>query len=149
MKISDAGIAFIRQEEGERLVAYADSRGIPTIGVGHTGLVNGIPVSAGMHITREQSDALLRQDLANVEQHVNQQITVPLNQHQYDALCSLVFNIGTDAFARSTVLQKLNASDYSAAAETMLMWCRAGHEPQRLLPRRQRERAFFMYTETL
>lgn len=148
MKISDSGIAFIRQEEGERLKAYSDSRGILTIGVGHTGLVNGIPVSVGMHITREQSDALLRQDLANVEQQINRRVNVPLNQHQYDALCSLVFNIGTAAFARSTVLQKLNTSDYAAAAETMLMWCRAGGEPQRLLSRRQRERAFFMHTET-
>lgn len=149
MKISDNGLAFIAQEEGERLVGYADTRGIPTIGVGHTGWVNGIPVSVGMHITRKQSDELLRRDLNRVEQRINQLVSVPLNQHQYDALCSLVFNIGTEAFAHSTVLQKLNACDYSASAEAMLMWCRAGQEPQRLLARRQRERALFMHTTVL
>lgn len=149
MKISDAGIAFIRQEEGECLKGYADSRDIPTIGIGHTGRVNGIPVSVGMHITREQSAELLRQDLAIVEQQINHRVTAALNQHQYDALCSLVFNIGTEAFAHSTVLQKLNACDYASAAETMLMWCRAGGEPHRLLPRRQRERALFLLTATL
>lgn len=149
MKISDNGLAFITGEEGERLVGYADTRGIPTIGVGHTGWVNGLPVSVGMHITHEQSAELLRQDLANVEQHIHHRVTALLNQHQYDALCSLVFNIGTEAFSRSTVLQKLNTSDYLAAADSMLMWCRAGNEPQRLLPRRQRERTLFMHTETV
>lgn len=144
MKISDAGIAFIRQEEGERLKGYADSRGIPTIGIGHTGMVKGMPVSVGMLITPEQSAELLRQDLAKVEQLINHRVAVPLTQYQYDALCSLVFNIGTEAFAHSTVLQKLNTSDYLAAAETILMWCRAGQEPQRLLARRQRERTLFL-----
>ena len=147
MKISDAGIVFIRQEEGESLKAYPDSRGILTIGVGHTGLVNGMPVVAGMYISREQSDALLRQDLVDAERQINRLVTVPLNQHQYDALCSLVFNIGTAAFARSTVLQKLNEHDYAAAAESILLWCRAGQHSRLLLPRRERERALFISTE--
>lgn len=144
MKVSDAGVAFIRQEEGEYLKAYGDSRGILTIGVGHTGRVKGVPITVGMHITQAQSAELLRQDLADVERQLNHRVTVRLNQHQYDALCSLVFNIGTEAFAHSTVLQKLNASDYPAAADSMLMWCRAGHEPQRLLARRRRERTLFL-----
>lgn len=149
MKISDAGIAFIRQEEGECLKAYADSWGIPTVGVGHTGLVIGIPVSVGMHITQEQAAELLRRDLSSVDEQINQRVTTSLNQHQYDALCSLVFNIGIGAFAHSTVLHKLITSDYAAAADTSLMWCRAGQEPQRLLPRRQRERTLFMHSEVL
>jgi lysozyme len=144
MKISDNGVAFIRQEEGECLKAYADSRGVLTIGVGHTGLVDGSAITADMHITIEQSATLLRYDLYEVERAINSHVVVGLNQHQYDALCCLVFNIGINGFTHSMLLKKLNASDYSAAADAMLMWCRAGSDPQRLLPRRQRERNLFI-----
>ncbi|KYJ45690.1 muraminidase, partial [Salmonella enterica subsp. enterica serovar Typhimurium] len=44
MQISSNGITRLKREEGERLKAYPDSRGIPTIGVGHTGKVDGNPV---------------------------------------------------------------------------------------------------------
>ena len=65
-----------------------------------------------------------------------------LNQNQFDALVSLVFNIGTGAFARSTLLKRLNVGDYNGAAEAFLMWRNAGGKPI-LLNRRKREKALF------
>lgn len=144
MRLSNNGISFIKKEEGEKLSAYLDSRGIWTIGTGHTGLVDGRPVSRGMIISQKRSTELLLSDLAWVELAVNKNVTAKISQNQYDALCSLVFNIGATAFANSTVLKRLNASDFSGAADAMLMWKRAGNDPDIVLPRRKRERELFL-----
>ena len=52
MQISNNGIEFLKLQEGEKLSAYKDTRGIPTIGVGHTGLVDGKPVAMGVTISK-------------------------------------------------------------------------------------------------
>ncbi|AIM22396.1 lysozyme [Serratia sp. SCBI] len=143
MKISNNGIDFLKRQEGEKLSAYKDTRGIPTIGVGHAGLVDGKPVAMGMTISKEKSSDLLRFDLQWTERAINS-ANVTLNQNQYDALCSLVFNIGAAAFNGSTLLRKLKAGDYAGAADQFLAWKRAGNDPDILLPRRQRERALFL-----
>ncbi|HGH7262920.1 TPA: lysozyme [Serratia marcescens] len=143
MKISNNGIDFLKRQEGEKLSAYKDTRGIPTIGVGHTGLVDGKPVAMGMTISKEKSSDLLRFDLQWTERAINS-ANVTLNQNQYDALCSLVFNIGASAFNGSTLRRKLKAGDYAGAADQFLAWKRAGNDPDILLPRRQRERALFL-----
>lgn len=144
MQISSNGITKLKREEGEKLKAYLDSRGIPTIGVGHTGKVDGKPVSLGMAITADKSSELLKGDLQWVEDSISSLVRVPLNQNQYDALCSLIFNIGKTAFAGSTVLRQLNLKNYQAAADAFLLWKKAGNDPDILLPRRQRERALFL-----
>lgn len=122
MQISSNGITILKREEGESLKAYPDSRGIPTIGVGHTGKVDGNPVVSGMTITSEKSSELLKEDLQWVEDAISSLVRVQLNQNQYDALCSLIFNIGKSAFAGSTVLRQLNLKNYQAAADAFLLW---------------------------
>ncbi|MFQ0827120.1 lysozyme [Serratia fonticola] len=144
MQISNNGIKKLKAEEGEKLTGYKDSRGIPTVGVGHTGLVDGNPVSVGMVITKEKSSELLRSDLKWVENAINSKVKAQINQNQYDALCSLVFNIGESAFSNSTVLRKLNLGDFIGAADAFLMWKKSGKDLNILLPRRQRERALFL-----
>lgn len=144
MQISENGINKLKVEEGELLTGYKDSRGIPTVGVGHTGVVDGKPVAVGMVITKDKSSELLRSDLAWVEKSIATNVKAPLTQNQYDALCSLIFNIGPTAFANSTVLKRLNAGDYKGAADAFLMWKKAGNDLNILLPRRQRERALFL-----
>ncbi|CQG98740.1 lysozyme [Yersinia mollaretii] len=144
MRISENGISKLKGEEGERLTGYKDSRGIPTIGVGHTGVVDGKPVAVGMVISKDKSSELLRSDLKWTEEAITTNVKAPLTQNQYDALCSLIFNIGPTAFANSTVLKRLSAGDYKGAADAFLMWKKAGNDPERLLPRRQRERALFL-----
>lgn len=144
MQISNNGINKLKVEEGEKLIGYKDTRGIPTVGVGHTGVVDGKPVSVGMVISKDKSSELLRSDLKWTEEAIATNVKVPLTQNQYDALCSLIFNIGPTAFANSTVLKRLNAGDYKGAADAFLMWKKAGNDPERLLPRRQRERALFL-----
>ena len=144
MRISKNGIEFIRQLEGEKLTAYPDIVGIWTIGVGHTGFVDGKPVARGMAITKEKSKEILTADLKHFESAVNDAVKVTLTQNQFDALVSLAFNIGEGAFARSTLVNKLNAGDKKGAAEQFLVWKNAGGRvSQGLLNRRQKEKAMF------
>ncbi|WP_238327294.1 lysozyme [Rodentibacter pneumotropicus] len=144
MKISEKGIEFIRQAEGEKLTAYPDIVGVWTIGVGHTGFVDGKSVSRGMAITKEKSKEILIADLKRFESAVNSAVKVSLAQNQFDALVSLAFNIGEGAFTRSTLVKKLNAGDYKGAAEQFLVWKNAGGRvSQGLLNRRKREKVLF------
>jgi lysozyme len=139
MKTSPAGIKFIEEREGCRLTAYQDSVGVWTIGVGHT-----IGVVPGMTITQEEADDLLAEDLANAEAAVNSLVKVPLSQPQFDALVSLVFNIGSGAFRNSTLLRKLNAGDTEGAAAEFQRWCHAGDQVlPGLVKRRAAEAAMF------
>ncbi|ECH2931171.1 lysozyme [Salmonella enterica] len=144
MNISARGLAALKHEEGCKLTAYTDSRGVWTIGTGHTGKVDGVAVHKGMTITQDTADRLLRDDLSWVEHCITERVTVPLNQNQYDALCSLIFNIGANAFTGSGVRRYLNAGNYTAAADAFLEWSRAGSNPTILAPRRGRERAMFL-----
>ncbi|EAA7440719.1 lysozyme, partial [Salmonella enterica subsp. enterica] len=119
-------------------------RGVWTIGTGHTGKVDGVAVHKGMTITQDTADRLLRDDLSWVEHCIAERVTVPLNQNQYDALCSLIFNIGASAFIGSSVRRYLNAGNYIAAADAFQKWIRSGSNPTLLAPRRGRERAMFL-----
>jgi lysozyme len=49
-------------------------------------------------------------------------VTVPLAQHEYDALVSFSYNVGSRAFCQSTLVRKLNAEDYAGACAELLRW---------------------------
>lgn len=91
--ISAAGIALIKRFEGCRLTAYKCSAGVWTIGYGHTS-----GVYAGMRITQAQAEAFFQADCRKFGSYVNNPAYVPqteqLNQNQFDALVSFVFNLG-------------------------------------------------------
>lgn len=139
MKISQKGIEFIEKLEGVRFEAYKDSGGIWTIGAGHTG-----GVKEGDVATPEQVDQWLEEDLHGAETAINAYVKSPLNQNQFDALVSLVFNIGAGNFHNSTVLRLLNLHDYLGAGNAFLMWNKVnGKEITGLTSRRYAERTLF------
>lgn len=139
MRISDAGLALIRECEGFRSDAYRDAVGVWTIGYGHTG-----GVRAGDRITPEQGESLLRADAGCAADAVARATVVPLTQGQFDALVSLTFNLGAPALEGSTLLRKLNAGDVAGAAAEFPKWCHAGNAVlPGLVARRARERALF------
>jgi lysozyme len=141
MKVSPHGIEMIRRYEGERLEAYQDSVGVWTVGVGHTGK----KVHKGMKISPEESVDLLRHDLEWVEKCISRNVKVPLNQHEYDALASFIFNLGCGAFHKSTLLKKLNANDRKGAAKEFAKWCHAGGKTLAgLVKRRESEAQEFL-----
>ena len=94
MRISENGLNFIKEFEGLELTAYRCSAGVLTIGYGHTGS----DVTTGLTITKEQAYAFLTEDTKSAQQCVSSFVNVKVNQNEYDALVSFVFNIGTTAF---------------------------------------------------
>jgi lysozyme len=118
---SDKGLDFITEVEGNKLEAYKDTGGVWTVGVGHT-TDKHLNVLPGLKISKELSRWLLTIDVAEAEDSVNRLVNVPLNQNQFDALVSFVFNLGEGNFASSTLLKKLNAGDYGAVRNQLARW---------------------------
>jgi lysozyme len=84
-------------------------------------------------------------DLKKFEAAVNNAVTVPLSQNQFDALVSLAYNIGTNAFSGSTLVKKLNSNDFRGAADQFDVWVNAGGKRmQGLVNRRGKEKALFL-----
>lgn len=143
MKTSSAGVELVARFEGVRLKAYQDSVGVWTIGFGHTGK----DVHPGDTITMKRARELLRQDLSSAEQSVNQTIKRPLNQSQFDALVSLVFNAGALPLHK-TLGSCLNSGDLHGASGEFPKWCKGTKNGQLitlegLVRRRKAEREMF------
>lgn len=149
MQTSPSGRAAIARREGTKLIAYQDSVGIWTVGVGHTSAAGPPKVMRGLKITAAESDEILARDLASVEAAVSSLVEVPLSQNEFDALVSLVFNIGAGAFKKSTALRSLNGGNRTGAADAMLAFNKATVGGRKvalkgLATRRQDERAQFL-----
>ncbi len=140
----ETAIAFVKDAEGLCLNAYQDGAGVLTIGWGHTGP----DVRKGLEISRERADELLQEDMAWVLDLIKITVRVPLNEGQGAAITSLIFNIGSGAWRRSTILRRLNAGDMPGAAREFPRWNKitvGGRkvESAGLVNRRKRERAMF------
>ena len=137
---SGNGLALTEQFESCRLTAYQDQVGVWTIGYGHTGP----DVTPKLTITQSQAETLLAHDVGRAADCVNKAVTIELTQNEFDALVDFVFNVGTGAFAGSTLLRVLNAGNLDAAASQFDLWDHAGGAVVAgLLRRRQAETALF------
>lgn len=129
-QITPDALSLIEQWEGLRLTAYADSGGVPTIGYGHTGP----DVHLGQTIDAAQATAFLSEDLDYAQHVVDEVVTVPLNDSQYGALVSFVFNVGAgkagvkDGFAvlkngkPSSLLTAINTGNVAAIPTLWRQW---------------------------
>ncbi|MGP5893649.1 lysozyme [Pseudomonas aeruginosa] len=140
MRTSQRGLSLIKSFEGLRLQAYQDSVGVWTIGYGTTR-----GVSAGMSITKEQAERMLLNDVQRFEPELGKLVKVALNQNQWDALMSFVYNLGAANLASSTLLKLLNRGDYQGAADQFSRWVNAGGKRlEGLVKRRAAERVLFL-----
>lgn len=140
MKISQAGLDLIKKFEGLRLDAYQCSAGVWTIGHGHTAKVR-----PGDRIDAQKAGEYLSNDVQGAESDVLRLLKVSITQGQFDALVSFVFNLGSGALAKSTLLRKLNAGDYAGAGKEFHKWVFAGgRKLEGLVRRRQAEYELFM-----
>jgi lysozyme len=146
-RLSDKGVDFLVREEGLVPYAYNDPAGHATFGVGH--LLHRGPVTAADRVKwgtkaspkpRSLAIQVLHQDIERFEKVVRQTVGRRVSQHQFDAMVSLAFNIGTGGFAKSTVARKSQARKPKEAADAFLMW----DNPSMLRPRRERERRLFL-----
>ena len=132
MKTSHKGIDLIKEFEGLRLKAYKCPGGVWTIGYGHTA-----GVKPGMVISEAQAEEYLKADLIAFEKYLNS-LGLAINQNQFDALISFIYNVGTGNFSRSTLLRKVRANPQgNSIMDEFLKWVYSkGH----VLPGLQRRR---------
>jgi lysozyme len=123
MSVNKATFDLIKEWEGCKLTAYQDGGGVWTIGYGTTAAAGlGIDPAKGMTITQDRAEELLWRGVNKFAAKVDQLITAKVNQNERGACVSLSYNIGPDAFAKSTVLRELNAGNKDKAAAAFRRW---------------------------
>jgi len=143
LKISQEGISLIKKFEGCELTAYQCSAGVWTIGYGHT---KGI--EEGMEITQQEAEDMLVEELHEYENYINDNVTAPLSQNQFDAMVSWVYNLGPANLKASTLLKVLNAGDYDGVPAQIKRWNKAGGVTlDGLIRRREAESLLFQNKE--
>jgi len=135
--MSENGIKHLMQSEGVRLKPYLDIVGIPTIGVGNTFYEDGSRVKMTDHpITEKRAMELFKWVLRQFELTVYTNTRDDINQNQFDALVSFTYNVGQQAFKKSTLLRRINARASDQSIENaFMMWNR----PKEIIGRRKRE----------
>ena len=136
MKTGSKGIDLIKHFEGCELEAYKCPAGVWTIGYGH---IKG--VKEGMTITEHQAEEMLKSELNEYEGYINNLVTAELNQNQFDAMVSWVYNLGGGNLKASTLLKVLNAGDYAGVPAQMMRWNKAGGKVLEGLTRRRQAEA--------
>ncbi len=139
LKVSREGLLLIKSFEGFRPRTVRRRDGVAVIGYGHTKSAR-----PGATISETEAELLLQYDLLPIVEAINSRVSIPLNQHQFDALASFIFSVGVQRFEGSDVLEQLNAGAPARAAEALSGW------PDRIQPaidapyrRRSAERALF------
>jgi lysozyme len=139
MIVSDYAIELVKSFEELSLEAYLCPAGVWTIGYGHT---HG--VKEGDKIDEQRADYLLKSDMSVFSDYVLNMVTYDISQNQFDALSSLVFNIGPTNFKNSTLLKKLNKGDSKGASSEFSKWRKGGGVILKgLVQRRKTEKELF------
>lgn len=142
MKTSNNGKELIKKFEGLRLQAYRCPAGILTIGYGHTR-----NVKEGDKITADIAEKLLDEDLISIERFLNS-LKLNINQNQFDALVSFIYNVGIGNFLKSTLLQKIKTDPNDKTIEQEFMKYRFANkiELTGLIRRRKEEVKLYFKT---
>lgn len=129
-------VPLVEKFEGTVLRSYRDPVGIITACTGHTGP----ELKMGQTYSRQQCEEMLYKDLAKHAEALNC-VRAPLTDGQRAAFLSFAFNVGDDAFCRSTLVRKANAGDFDGACAELSRWIYAsGKELPGLVKRRAAER---------
>lgn len=147
---SQKALGLIAKFEGFSSKPYPDpaTKAEPyTIGYGTTIYPNGVKV------TMKDKPVSIVEALGFLEDYLNKTVkptleknlTVKLNQNQIDALASLVYNIGSGNFVKSTLLKKINSkADSSEIEKQWLSWNKANKQVMKGLTLR-REAEFNLF----
>ncbi|MEG1532132.1 MAG: lysozyme [Citrobacter sp.] len=123
--------------EGRRYYPYQDVVGVWTVCDGHTGS----DIRRGHRYTDKECDTLLQTDLRKVASAIDPMIKVRIPESTRAALYSFTYNVGSGAFASSTLLKKLNTGDVPGACKELQRWTYAGGKLWKgLITRRDIER---------
>ena len=95
----------------------------------------------GDTITQEQAEEMLVEELNEYEGYINNMVTVELNQNQYDAMVSWVYNLGGGNLKASTLLKVLNQGEFDGVPAQIMRWNKAGGKVLEGLTRRRQAEA--------
>lgn len=147
LSASEELVEAMIEEEGVRYDVYRDVAGYPTVGVGHLVLPED-DLRLGDTISHERAMQLLEQDLEKAERGVRDLIgDLPVNQHEFDALVDLVFNVGegTVSERKSPRLNAaIEARDYDRIAEELHYTTAGNTVAKGLVYRSERRAQIFM-----
>jgi lysozyme len=146
MKINQATVDLVKRFEGLELRAYRDPVGILTIGYGYTNRAGfGPGVKTGDVWTEEKAEEMLAEGLKRFGSEITPMFTRKPTDNQFGAMLSLAYNIGADAFSKSTCLRRFNSGDVEGAAEALTWFNKAGGKVLKgLVRRREAERDLFL-----
>lgn len=135
LSLTASALVSIAVHEGFRSEAYTPVKGdVVTIGFGTTN-----NVKLGDKITVERGLIKLLEDTNKFEQAVKRCANVPMYAYEYSAYVSLTYNIGENAFCKSTLVKKLKAYDYDGACKEILKWDKFKGNPLPGLTKRRME----------
>ncbi len=135
ISLSATALVALLLHEGYRENAYTPVAGdVPTIGFGTT-----TGVKLGDRTSPERALTVAMRDVQGFEGAIKECVTVPLHQYEYDAYTSLAYNIGSNAFCKSTLVRKLNTQDYVGACNQILRWDQFKGKPLAGLTKRRQE----------
>lgn len=138
--LSASALIGIAVSEGYKEEAYIPIAGdVPTIGFGSTINLDGSPVRMGQKTTSVEALKRLGKDVEKFETAVKTCAPVPMYQYEFDAYVSLTYNIGPNAFCKSTLAKKLVQYDYEGACKEILRWDRFQGKPLKGLTIRRQE----------
>jgi len=124
MKLDQNGYEALHKREGLRLKPYLDTQGVPTIAMGNTFYLNGKKVTMqDKPLILAEAKELGKIVADNFARDVDNLITSNVNQNQFNACVSLVYNIGVHGFAKSTALRRININpDDPTIKSAFMMW---------------------------
>lgn len=142
-KISNKGLELIKKYEGFKAKPYLCPSSVPTIGYGSTYYEDGTKVKlTDPAITQERATELLMALLVSYEKAVDSYCVDTINQNQFDALCSFVYNCGNQALKNSTLLRKINGNRMNPdITNEFLKWNKGGGRVIPGLSKRRQEEA--------
>jgi len=141
-QISPHGLDKLKQWEGLKTKAYKDAGGVWTIGYGHTAAAGTPAPHQGMVITASEAESILLKDLTQYEAAIENNVNVKLNDNQFAALVSFVYNIPLASFKKSKLLKKLNAGNYDAVPTELMKWVNVDHKKNQGLVNRRRAEGY-------
>ncbi len=131
-KVSARGLHEIIRSEGIRTKAYQDTKGIWTIGIGHTAAAGAPYPKAGMIITADEVKEIFARDIVKYEADVFS-VMPSIPQHAFDGAVSFHFNTG--AIKRASWVKHYLNGDMIAARKAFMQW----RKPPEIIGRRTRE----------
>lgn len=136
MQMSSPGLAALKQREG----GFKGNSGFdvngPAVGYGMHQW-QGKPTTTGMRVTQPEADAeMLRQLEAHYARDVNRVLKVPLQQHEFDALVSVAWNLPS---AAKELAQKLNRGETLTLDDFLKSGTQEGQRTKGLQNRRRSE----------